>query len=69
MLRHDNPEEYKLRLMEWQATHGNTGSSAPGMVIYGKATEAVPAYVNRILAGEILEAEDIWADADPEYDD
>ena len=37
--------------------------------IYGKATETVPEYVQRILAGEVLDAEDLWFEEEDEEDE
>ena len=37
--------------------------------IYGKATEKVPEYVQRILAGEVLDAENYWFDEEDEEDE
>ena len=37
--------------------------------IYGKATVEVPKYVKRILAGEVLDAEDLWFEEEDENEE
>ena len=33
---------------------------------YGSATQLVPEYVERVLTGDVIEAEDIWSDMEPD---